>query len=152
MRISHTVATLASIAMLAFTLFACEDEEKKQTKAEAVASSYVTAAFKMDIETLKKITTGTALEKMLLTESSIKSIASSKGISYEEAIKEMTAELTSKGELDIKSATKVSESDDGKIVRVIVYAGKKGDDMAVPTAIVLAKQGGNWKVMDTPKQ
>ncbi|MCL1967028.1 MAG: hypothetical protein FWF67_04030 [Fibromonadales bacterium] len=125
MRIKRTIATLASIAMLAFTLLACE-EQKAQAETtsspEEVAALYVLSGAKMDIETMKKITTGQMLEKMLLTESTMKSVASSKGKSYEEFMKEMAAELSSKGELVIKSSTKVSENDDGK-----------------------------WKVMDTPK-
>jgi len=35
MRIKRTIAASAGIAMLAFTLSACESEEKTQTKAEA---------------------------------------------------------------------------------------------------------------------
>jgi hypothetical protein len=164
----RTIAASMSIAMLSFTLFACEDEEKKQTKAETklvateqpkktatasspeeVASLYVKAGAKMDFETMKKITTGQVLEKMIATESLLKMTASSKGQSYEEFTKELQTEAASRGEIVIKSATKVS--DDGEFARVIVYVSKKGDDMELPTAVVLAKEGGNWKVMDTPK-
>ncbi|MDR2584008.1 MAG: fibrobacter succinogenes major paralogous domain-containing protein [Fibromonadaceae bacterium] len=131
---------------------ASEQPKKPTTKnssPEEVASLYIVAAFKMDIETMKKITTGQMLEKILATESILRMKASSDGKSYEEFRKELQSELASKGELVIKSSTKVS--DDGEFARVIVYAGKKGDDLELPTAIVLAKQGGNWKVFDTPK-
>jgi len=146
MRIKRTIAASAGIAMLAFTLFACGGEDNP----EEVASLYVTAGAKMDLETMRKITTGKALEKMIATESLLKLTASSKGQSYEEFINELKAEAAKRGELVIKSATKVSG--DGKYARVIVNASKKGDQLEVPTPIELVKEDGNWKVMETPRQ
>jgi hypothetical protein len=168
------------MAMLAFTLFACEDEEKKQAKSkaeavaeaeaeaeqsaaeqakkpsanspEAIASLYIKAGAKMDMETLKKITTGKVLEKIIATEASLKLKASSKGQSYEEFMEELEAEAAKRGEPDIKSATKAS--DDGKSARVIVSVLAKNSnmEMEIPTPLELSKENGNWKVSDTPQQ
>jgi hypothetical protein len=144
--------------MLAFTLSACESEEKKQTGTnsvsveqaktpEEVAKLYLNAATKMDIDMMKKLTTRSQLEKTLALESILKITANENGQSYEEYIKELKIETEKKVEASgaaITTATKVS--DNGNFAKVIVNMRVQG--MEIPKPIELAKHDGVWKVSD----